>query len=116
MKRVIGMIFLSAIVLSSCNEESNLYSGIEKNDIADISNAKNIEFVYEYKGHTENWAADYIVYKMKDNDNHTSTLLLKYIGKKPRPTGELSYAYSTEGGGNGSGTMSNSESLSGNYN
>jgi hypothetical protein len=50
------------------------------------------------------------------NSNYKSTLLLKYIGKKPRPTGELSYDYNTEGGGSGSGTLSNSESKTEIYN
>ncbi|TFE25242.1 hypothetical protein [Cohnella luojiensis] len=116
MKRIFGILFLYVVVLSGCTGESRLYSGIEKSDIVDISNVKNIEFIYQYKGHTENWAAHYIVFKMKDNDNHTSKMLLKYIGKKPGPTGELRYAYQTEGGGDGSGTMSNAESENQIYN
>lgn len=115
LKRIIGIILLCAIALSGCKEKSSFYSGIEKNDITDISNAKNIEFVHEYKGHTDNWAAVYIVYKMKDNENHTSKLLLKYIGKKPEPTGELRYAFKTEGGGSGSGTLSDNVSEAGIY-
>ncbi|WP_379129688.1 hypothetical protein [Paenibacillus sp. sgz500958] len=66
-----------------------------------------IDFVYEYKGHTENWAANYIVYKMKHLDNHFSKLNLKYIGTGPEPTGEFSYAFQTQGGGDGKGTESN---------
>ncbi len=116
MKRIIGIIFLCVIVLNGCVMKSNYYSGIEKKDISEVTNTKNIEFVYEYKGHTDNWAAVYIVYKFKDNDNHTSKMLLKYIGKKPGPTGELKYAYQTEGGGNGSGTMSNAEAENKIYN
>ncbi|CAM3605324.1 hypothetical protein PALU110988_30240 [Paenibacillus lupini] len=115
MKCLLGIILLCAIVLSGCKGNSNIYSGIEKNDIEEISKVKNIEFVYEYKGHTDHWAAAYHVYKMKDNDEHTSKLVLKYIGKQPGPTGELSYAYDTEGGGSGSGTLPSDHSEAGIY-
>ncbi|MDQ0899148.1 MULTISPECIES: hypothetical protein [unclassified Paenibacillus] len=116
MKRIIGIISLCAIILSGCKENSNIYSGIEKNDIEDISNSKNIEFVYEYKGHTDHWAATYHVYKSKNNvDEHTSRLVLKYIGKQPEPTGELRYAYETEGGGSGNGTLPGDMSEAGIY-
>lgn len=110
MKKIFGIIFLAAFVLIGCTEKSNVYSGIEKNDIAEISKAENIDFVYEYKAHTDQWAANYVVYKMKDTDNHTSRLLLKYLGMKHEPlTGEFKYAFQTQGGGDGSGTMSNAE-------
>jgi hypothetical protein len=42
----------------------NLYSGIQKDDVPEISDAKNLEFVHEYKGHNNNWSAEFIVYKM----------------------------------------------------
>ncbi|OME75969.1 hypothetical protein BK120_30365 [Paenibacillus sp. FSL A5-0031] len=91
---------------SNPTNNSNFYSGIEKNDIPDISNTKNIEFVHEYKGHSDNWAAVYIIYKVKDSNKHMRKLLLKYIGKKPNPIGELSYAYDAGGDDVRSGTMS----------
>ncbi|MBW7454757.1 hypothetical protein ACFOLF_26085 [Paenibacillus sepulcri] len=116
MKRIIGIIFICIFVLTGCTEENNYYTDIEKDDIPDIKNAQNIEFIYEYKGHTDNWAAVYIVYKMKDNDNHITKMSLKYIGKKTIPTGKLSYAYDTEGGGSGSGTLPTDQSKSGIYN
>lgn len=106
MKRVFGIIFLCVIVLSGCNENSNHYSGIETHDILDISNAKNIEFVHEYKGHTDNWAAVYIVYKMKDTDKYVTRKLLKYTGKMPNPTGEITYDYDAGEDFVGSGGMS----------
>jgi hypothetical protein len=115
MKRsLLGIIFLFVLLISGCSEENNDYSGIEKNDIAEISNSKFMEFVYQYKGSTDNWAANYIVYKMKNTDNHTSRLLLKYIGpESERPTGEFKYKYQTESGGSGSGTLSNAEIIKG---
>lgn len=117
LKRIIGIIFLCVFVLNGCTTKNNYYSGIEKNDVLEIYNVKNIDFVYEYKGHSDSWAAVYVVYKTKDNDNHTSRMLLKYIGQNPLPTGELSYSYTTEGGGSGSGsrTLSNGESKTGIY-
>ncbi|QYR22292.1 hypothetical protein KZ483_04670 [Paenibacillus sp. sptzw28] len=114
-KRLLGIILLCTSVLSGCQENSNIYSGIEKTDIEDISNAKNLEFVYEYKGYTDHWAAAYYVYKMIDNDEHASKLVLKYVGKQPEPTGELRYAYDTEGGGAGSGTLPSDHSKDGIY-
>lgn len=113
MKFTIALIFLVAIILSGCNE-NNFYSGIEKNDISDISDTENLEFVYEYKGHSDNWAANYIVYKVNGNDNHITRLLLKYIGKKPRPTGELSYSFET-GSASGHGLLPDVESIEGVY-
>ncbi|NIK22002.1 hypothetical protein FHS17_001169 [Paenibacillus lupini] len=51
MKRIIGIIFLFIILLSGYTVKNNYYSGIERNDISDLNDTKNIEFVYEYKGH-----------------------------------------------------------------
>ncbi len=110
MKCLFSVLLLGVLVISGGDEQSSVYSDIEKNDIIEISNSKNIEFVYEYKGRTNHWAANYIVYKIKNTDNHTSRVLLKYIGpKEERPTGEFKYTYETEGGGNGSETLSNAE-------
>ncbi len=90
---------------SGPEENSNVYSGIEKNDIPDISNAHNIEFAYEYKGQSNKWAAVYVVYKMKDNNKGITKLLLKYIGEKPNPTGQINFAFDS-GNDVRSGTMS----------
>jgi hypothetical protein len=116
LKRIIGIIFLCVIVLSGCIVTNNYYSRIEKKDISDLNDTQNIEFVYEYKGHTDNWAAVYFVYKLKDNDNHTSKMLLKHIGKQPLPNGELSYKFDTVGGGDGAGSLSTADSKDGIYN
>lgn len=117
MKKIISLILLFVVVISGCTERVNYYSGIEKKDISELSDVNNTEFVYEYRGHSDNWAAAYIVYKPKDSDNHTARMLLKYIGKQPLPESDLSYKYSTEGGGDGSGTMpSTANSTEGIYN
>lgn len=90
LKRIIGIIFLCVFVLNGCTTKNNYYYGIEKNDVLEIYNVKNIDFFYEYKGHSDS---------------------------NPLPTGELSYSYTTEGGGSGSGsrTLSNGESKTGIY-
>ncbi|MCJ8008083.1 hypothetical protein ACFFF5_17985 [Lederbergia wuyishanensis] len=88
MKRIISMMFVCLIVLSGCSESSDFYSGIEN----DILNDINTEY-HEYKGHSDNWAAVYIVYKAKDKDKYSTKLYTKYIGKKPNPTGKISYNY-----------------------
>ncbi|AJY74647.1 hypothetical protein [Paenibacillus beijingensis] len=107
MNRIIGTLLLCLfLVLSGCKANSNVYSGMEKNDIEGLAKAENIEFIYENKGHSDHWAATYIVYKFKNDENHTTKLFLKYIGKQSKPTGDLRYAYDTEGGGDGSGTLS----------
>lgn len=92
------VIVLFALFLSGCYSNDSLYSGIEAKDILD-SEDSNLDLLYEYKGSTENWAASYIIYSRKGHDNHTSRLLFKYVGKKPEPTGNLSYSYDTDAGG-----------------
>ncbi|RCW48959.1 hypothetical protein [Paenibacillus prosopidis] len=88
------MIVLCVFVLTGCTEHSNyFYSGMENKDIPELSNSQSIEFFNVYKGHTDNWAAVYIIYKTKDTDNYVTKKLLKYIGKKPNPTGKISYDY-----------------------
>lgn len=88
--------------------------GIEKNDVPDLSNATHIE---EYKGNSDNWAAVYYIYKMKDDNNQQQKkLYIKYIGKKPNPIGEISYAYDLGGKDVGSGAMTfNNEPENGIY-
>lgn len=41
---------------------------------------------------------------------------MEYIGKQPEPKGELRYAYETEGGGGGSGTLPSDMPEAGIYN
>ncbi|AHV97658.1 hypothetical protein [Paenibacillus sabinae] len=117
MNKRIGFLLLAMfLVLTGCKENNNVYSGIEKNNIEGLANADNIEFINEYKGHTDHWAAMYIVYKYKNDENHTARLFLKYIAKESKPTGELRYEYDTEGGADGHGTLSRTESQAGIYN
>lgn len=116
MKRTIGIIFLLIIVLSGCTGKDDYYKGIEKKDISDLNDNRNLEYVNEYRGHTDNWAAVYIVYKVKEAAAHKSKMLLRYIGKNDIPPGKLSYSFDTEGGGDGSGTLRTDDSINGIYN
>jgi len=97
--------FVCLIVLSGCSDSSDFYSDIEKNDISDILNDTNMEYVQEHKGHSDNWAAVYVAYKAKDEDKYSTKLYLRYIGTKPNPTGEISFNYDA-GTDTGSGTAS----------
>jgi hypothetical protein len=118
MKRIIGLLLLcTALWISGCSGKASIYDGIEKQDITSIKSIKDLNFIYEYKGHTDNWASAYYVYQLKnDKDNHVTRLFLKYIGKEPGPSGEMKYKYTTEGGHNGSGTLSDAQSPSPIYN
>ena len=89
MKWIISMIVLCAIVLNGCAEGTNYYGGIKKTDFPEMT-ASNIEFVHEYKGHSDNWGAVFFVYKKKDADKLTIKKFLVYNGKDPKPTGEIS--------------------------
>lgn len=106
MKKILCLLLLvCTCVISGCTGNDSIYAGIEKQDITDIKSAKELEFIYEYKGYTDNWAASYFVYQMKGSDVHITRLFMKYIGEEPGPSGELKYAYSTEGAATGSGML-----------
>lgn len=86
------MIVLCAIVLNGCTEGSNYYGGIKKTDYPEMTDP-NIEYVYEFKGHSDNWGAVMFVYKMKNSDKVAEKEFLVYNGKDPKPTGEISTGY-----------------------
>lgn len=116
LKRLPILLLLSAMLVGGCSGKDNVYSGIEQQDLTGIKTAKELDYIYAYKGHTGNWASTYYVYQKKDSDSHVSKIFLKYIGKEPGPSGEMKYAYTTEGAGGGSGTLSEAESPSDIYN
>lgn len=106
MKRLVCLLLLvCTCVISGCTGKGSIYSGIEKQDLTGIESAKELEFIYEYRGHTDNWASSYYVYQKKDSEYHITRLFLKYIGGETAPSGELQYAYSTEGAATGSGML-----------
>lgn len=90
MKKYILSTFLCLVLLSGCSDDK--YSGIGKKDISNMGTK--ITIVQMFKGSNENWAATYYVYKNKDNDNiPDAKLFLKYLGKKPNPTGKVTLYY-----------------------
>lgn len=90
-------ILLCLVLLSSCSDDK--YSGIGKKDVTNMGTQ--ITIVQMFKGSNENWAATYYVYKNKDNDNSPDArLFLKYLGKKPYPTGKVTLYYDIGSGVN----------------
>ncbi|MFC4102384.1 hypothetical protein [Paenibacillus xanthanilyticus] len=106
MRKILVILLAGALLLSGCvQNENDAYIGMERDNIQDLVAGGEMEFVHEFRGQSENWAAMYIVYKPKGEEIHTSRPFLKYIGKDPRPSGQLRYKYETLGGGDGSGTL-----------
>lgn len=103
---ILIVVFVFATTVGGCikDNESYKYSGIEKKDISGLSDDTNFEFIYVYKGSTENWAATCYVFRRKGTDIHRTRLLLKFLGEKPQPAGQLSYSYRLETS-SGSGTL-----------
>lgn len=117
LKRIlIVMLVCSMMLLTGCSGKDNVYSGIEKQDLTGITTAKELEYIYEYREHTDNWASSFFVYQKKNSDEHTAKLFLKYIGTEPSPSGELKYMYTTESGSGGNGILTIAESDSPIYN
>ncbi len=83
------------MILSGCEDIDDHYSSIEKDFISDIVNDTDLEYI-DFKGHSDNWAVVYIAYRLKGADNFKSSLIAKYIGSKPIPTGEISYEYDAD--------------------
>ncbi|MDQ8737028.1 hypothetical protein [Paenibacillus sp. LHD-38] len=106
MRKILVILLACVLLLSGCEQmENDAYIGMERDNIQDLVAGGEMEYVQEFRGHSENWAAMYIVYKPKGEENHTSRIFMKYIGKDPRPSGQLRYKYDTVGGGDGSGTL-----------
>jgi hypothetical protein len=104
---ILIVVILIATILGGCITDSdvnkyNKYSGIEEKDISDLNDRTKTDFVYIYKGSSDNWAATYYIYRFKGEENHVTRLFMKYVGEESAPTGQLSYSYKTEGSaGNG---------------
>lgn len=116
MKRIQFVFLFFISLLSGCVGKDNPYNGIETKDIVKVNDASNLEFVNEYRGYNDNWAAVYTVFKLKDNANHTAKLQIKYIGEDVIQPGELKYSLDTVGGGDGSGVLRTTDSVDGIFN
>lgn len=108
MKLIFLVLLAGILLLGGCeqHEENNMYIGMEQNTIPDLTVGTEMEYIHEFRGHSDHWAAVYIVYKPQGEENHTSKLMMKYISKKLNPSGELRYEYDTDGGEDGNGTLS----------
>ncbi|MBO7748737.1 hypothetical protein I8J29_31665 [Paenibacillus sp. MWE-103] len=105
-RMILTFLLASTLLLSGCKQnENDVYIGMQRNTIQDLKSGREMDYIYEFRGHSKHWAALYITYKPKGEENHTSRLFMKYIGKDPRPSGQLRYEYDTVGGGDGNGTL-----------
>ncbi|SDW80789.1 hypothetical protein [Paenibacillus sp. CF384] len=92
------------VVLSGCTKPSDIYGGISKTDFPELTEA-NLEYVYQYRGHADNWSAVLFVYKLKGADKFKMKEVLVYTGEDPKPTGQLSTEYTFGDAVGGSGML-----------
>lgn len=104
MKNTTLILAILGILLSGGYSKSSVYSGLMANDIYDIE-VSELEFLNEYKGSADNWAANLISLQKIGEDNHKRQLVFKYIGDGTKPYGEIKYSYDTTAG-SGWGTTS----------
>ncbi|QHW33724.1 hypothetical protein GZH47_24950 [Paenibacillus rhizovicinus] len=88
------------------SERHDVFAGIERTDIPDFATDPNIEVMREYKGNNDRWAAEYYIYRTKDDNDRQIRCYAKYIGDGPSPTGEVRYTLKSEDTIYGSATMS----------
>ncbi|MDQ8739432.1 hypothetical protein [Paenibacillus sp. LHD-38] len=107
MRMVLAVLLVGALLFSGCEQKENndVYIGMERDTIQDLVAGVEMDYVNEFRGHLEHWAAVYIVYKPTEEEIHISPLFMKYTGKDPRPSGQLRFEYDTYGGEDGSGTL-----------
>ncbi len=96
MKKLFIFILIGSLLSSCLIKNDSRFSGMEKNDFFKNISDNNFEYIYEFKGHSDNWAGNYIVYKLEGEEDHNSVLLIKYIGERPEPTGSIEYGYFSE--------------------
>lgn len=113
MKHAIGVIFLCILLLSGCTSNKDLFSGIRFTDIQEAAGSANLKLISQYKGQSDDWAASYTVYQVDGSTKNNSKLLLKYIGKKPAPTGEIKFDFDIGGSDTSSGSATYSNAPAG---
>lgn len=104
MKNATIILAILGILLSGGYLKSSVYTGLMANDIYDIE-ASELEFLNEFKGSADNWAASLISLQKTGEDNHKEQLVFKYIGEGTKPDGKIKYSYDTTAG-SGWGTTS----------
>ncbi|WP_223065919.1 hypothetical protein [Paenibacillus caui] len=117
MRTILTFLLAGTLLLSGCKQNENgVYIGMERNTIQALASGSEMDYVHEFRGYSEHWAAVYIVYKPTGEENHTSRLFMKYIVKDPRPSGQLRYEYDTDGGEDGHGTLPSVDNIGNVYN
>ncbi|MGG4482326.1 hypothetical protein [Paenibacillus illinoisensis] len=102
MKNATIILAILGILLSGGYSKSSIYSGLMANDIYDIE-VSELQFLNEYKGSADNWAANLITLQKIGDENHKRQLVFKYIGDDTKPVGKIKYSYDTTAG-SGRGT------------
>ncbi|WP_219835590.1 hypothetical protein [Paenibacillus sp. R14(2021)] len=115
MKRLIQLLIWITFLLSGCTLHASRYAGIEAKDILSNTERSHADLLYEFKGSTEHWAANYIIYREKGQEKYVDRFFLKYVDKSSQPKGEIHYAYKSEAGG-GDGNVPANFSKEGIYN
>ncbi|WP_148449283.1 hypothetical protein [Paenibacillus tuaregi] len=88
-----AIMLILLIVLTGCSKEKDYYGGITKDKMTDITNDPKLEYLHEFKGHTDNWGAVMYFYKSKDSEKVSTRGYFIYNGKDELPTGAVTIQY-----------------------
>ncbi|MBO7748954.1 hypothetical protein I8J29_32805 [Paenibacillus sp. MWE-103] len=91
-----AIVLILLIVLTGCSKDKDYYGGITKDKMTDITNDSKLEYLHEFKGHTDNWGAMMYFYKTKDSEKVSTRGYLIYNGKDELPTGEVTVLYQVD--------------------
>ncbi|REE54720.1 hypothetical protein A8990_1794 [Paenibacillus taihuensis] len=100
-----AIVLILLIVLTGCTKEKDYYGGIKKDQMTDITNDPKLEYLHEFKGHTDNWGAVIYFYKSKESEKVNTRTYLVYNGKEPLQTGEITAQYMVDGDVGGDGAF-----------
>lgn len=90
-----AIVLIVLIVLTGCSKEKDYYGGITKDKMTDITKDPKLEYIHEFKGHSDNWGAVMIFYKTKNSEKVSTRGYLIYNGKD-LPTGEVTVLYQVD--------------------
>lgn len=88
-----AILLILFIVITGCSKVKDYYGGITKDKLTDITKDPKLEYLHEFKGHTNNWGAMMYFYKSKDSEKVSTRGYLIYNGKEELSTGEITILY-----------------------